>query len=786
MGTRIMSSGTERVYAAAKRWVDVALRTDGSLFTPDKQIWTSQWSAELHRRFLNNPDENKGSFLDKLQRQLEGSPPEVYQLVGEVLYVHFLIVTTSSSAEEQKRIYTVLQWSQSPVEIPSDLVDALTPGIANPGTGFHTYRPYQVGLLIEFVEQWKEKDPGERERLLDDPWAFKDFLMGVQLHSRLLRGNQNTPRIQRQALLHLTYPDTFEAIVNSDHKDKIAKTFETSTTEATQDVDKKLEQIRTALETKHVGGDHFFYQPVIRARWDDQYAPDLWGEFVRRARAHVGSGRLASDEVDYKLEIGRKLAEARESVLAGVEGWVSMVKAGIAGNLIHPIEQSKFRNWIDESPDDALLGLQAMWVGDDASVDERVRDLVGLMPRSVSSGPGTRTTLMSVLLMGLDVEQYPPFRVTVFDEAYGRTGYPLPESGVDEAGLYDHALNFLDRLIEEASARELMINNRLEAQSLVWSILRARDEDPPVEKNGTSLAIEDPWSNHKIAELAEDILWETDDLQKIVYGLKDKGQVIFQGPPGTGKTYVAKRIAEWCKMHGGDYQIVQFHPSYSYENFVEGFRPTLSEGGRAGFTLTNGPLRRITKKAEDNPDATFILVIDEVNRGNVAKILGELYFLLEYRNEEVGLQYSGEGFSLPENLWFIGTMNTTDRSIALVDAALRRRFYFFGFFPDEAPIQGLLDRWLDKHNQGAKWVTRLVDSANEELGDRHLGIGPSHFMKKDLPLNERRVRFIWEQAVIPYIEEHCFGDEEKLKRFGFDRLMGNPEEAQIESSVQGE
>ena len=85
-------------------------------------------------------------------------------------------------------------------------------------------------------------------------------------------------------------------------------------------------------------------------------------------------------------------------------------------------------------------------------------------------------------------------------------------------------------------------------------------------------------------------------------------------------------------------------------------------------------------------------MIDEINRGNVAKVLGELYFLLEYRDEELELQYSHEPFSLPKNLWFIGTMNTTDRSIALVDAALRRRFYFFGFFPDKPPIKGLLDR----------------------------------------------------------------------------------------------
>ena len=116
--------------------------------------------------------------------------------------------------------------------------------------------------------------------------------------------------------------------------------------------------------------------------------------------------------------------------------------------------------------------------------------------------------------------------------------------------------------------------------------------------------------------------------------------------------------------------------------------PTLTEGGQAGFTLTRGPLRRLAEKAKANPEATFVLVIDEINRGNVAKVLGELYFLLEYRNHEVALQYSGEGFSLPGNLWFIGTMNTTDRSITLVDAALRRRFYFFGFFPD-GPLSGV-------------------------------------------------------------------------------------------------
>ena len=775
MGSRIMGGGAERVYSAAGTWVEQVLRTDGSLFTPGKSIWSSRWLGELHQRFLNHPDESSASFEDKLQAQLKGSQPEAYQLMGETLFFYFLIVSTKNSTHEQQVIDRVLSWSPSPVSIPPDLVAGLTPGIVNPGQNFHSGRPFQLGFLIEFVERWKEKGPDEQHQLLTDPWEFRDFARGLEFRSELLKVPSNRPRAQREALLHLVFPDTFEAIVSVDHKEKIAKSFEKFGTEPQENDDRRLEQIRPKLEAQHGSSDHLFYKPEVRALWDEGYQVKPWDEFVGHARNYMETGSLDSDENDYKVEMGRKLSAARDAVLTGADGWGNLVKRGIAGNLIHPIEQSKFRNWIDRSPQEALVALRALWTEDDAYVGKRIRDFSDLMPRQVSSGSGVRTTAASVLLMGLDVEQYPPFRVTVFADACQRTGYALPEPQADEAALYEHALGFLDQFIEEALVRGLTLRHRLDAQSLVWGILRSRSEG--------SLELEDPqgcedplvsradlWSPPDIELLANELLWDHRGLQKIIDGLKDKRQVIFQGPPGTGKTYVAKRIAEWCHEHGGEFEIVQFHPSYSYEDFVEGFRPTLTGGGQAGFKLIDGPLRRIAEKAENNPDSTFILVIDEINRGNVAKVLGELYFLLEYRNDKVSLQYSGEKFSLPENLWFIGTMNTTDRSIALVDAALRRRFYFFGFFPDEPPVQGMLERWLEVNNPEAKWVAGLVDLANRKLSDRHLGIGPSYFMRKDPPLDENRVRFIWEQAVIPYIEEQCFGDENKLKEFAYDRL----------------
>ena len=565
MGTRVDDHGSEKVYDAAAKWVEAALRTDGSLFAPGESIWSSTYLEELHQRFLDHPDESNATFLEKLEAQLEGSPPEVYQLMGELLFFHFLIVSTKSSSAEQRVINRVLGWSPTPAAIPEELVAALTPGLVNPGMGFHAGRPFQVGYLVEFVEHWKELGLDEEHRLLDRPWEFRDFAVGLEFRSELLKGARNRPRTQREALLHLVFPDTFEPIVSVDHKESIAKSFANLAADPEEDVDRRLAQIRPAVEAEYGYGDSSFlsfYSPELRARWGDNYTPD---------------------------------------------------------------------------------------------------------------------------------------------------------------------------------------------------------PDPPVPTC-------DPWSPADIEVLARELLWEGSGLQKIIDGLKDKGQAIFQGPPGTGKTYVAKRIAEWCRNRGGDFEIVQFHPSYSYEDFVEGFRPTLSDTGQAGFKLKDGPLRRIAAKATENPDATFVLVIDEINRGNVAKVLGELYFLLEYRNESVSLQYSGDRFSLPENLWFIGTMNTTDRSIALVDAALRRRFYFFGFFPDEPPVRGLLSRWLEINQPDARWVAGLVELANRKLEDRHLGIGPSYFLNKDKTLNENRVRFIWEQAVIPYIEDQCFGDENKLKEFAYDRL----------------
>ena len=412
MGTRKIREGADRVYEAAQAWVDAALRSDSSLFTPGEAIWSSRWLKELREHFLDRPDVSGGKFLEKLQQQLDGRPPQVHLLMAEALYFHRLIVSTRDGTHKRRSIETVLGWSPSPVVIPAKLAQSLTPGIANPGQYFHVKRPNQVGFLIEFVEQWKELGASEQTRLLDDPWEFKDFVTGRELRSKTLMDEPNSYRTQREALLHLVFPDTFEAIVSSNHKHWIAGAFAKLVAEPAEDVDRRLAQIRPEIEARYGSGDDVYYRSEVRAVWDDRYSSDLWDKYVERAREYHDTGQLDAEEVEYKLEISSKLVAARSAVMDNADGWAELVKRGIGGNLVFSVEQKKFRDWIDESSDDARFALQMLWKGDEDQPSERIGSFCELLPAQASSGPGTRTTLASVLLMGLDVEQYPPFRVT--------------------------------------------------------------------------------------------------------------------------------------------------------------------------------------------------------------------------------------------------------------------------------------------------------------------------------------------------------------------------------------
>ena len=779
MGSRSTGEGAERVYAAAELWVEGALKADDSLFTPGVRIWSKENLGVLRENFIDMPPVPGASFYQNLEGQLEGSPPEIYQLMAEVLYVHLLFTWEGAMKGDSKRrrIDQILKWSGRSVTIPEERVNSLTPGIGHPGVAFIAQIHVQIGYLIDFANHWKEAPSNEREQSLRDPWAFKRS-MHFEIATTWLKHTDSFYSLQRGALLHLVFPDTFERVISATQKSQIVDTFAHLVVEPTEDIDHRLQQIRVRLEAEHGKGLDFYDDP-IHSMWNPVENQKAWEEFVSHARAFVEAGEVDSQENDYKIEIGRKLEQARIAVLTGASDWADLVKSGLSGNLIYPIQLAKLRDWITDSPDKALRSLQAMWTSDEVPVHERIRTFVELLPKSVIGGPGTRTTVASQFLMGLDVYRYPPFRITLFNDTYDHVGYQRPNKGADEAALYEHSLGFLDRFIEEASERGLDLRHRLDAQSLVWMILKG---DPPLEQPDRPIDPQPqpvPPSLPDLENLAAELLLPVGFLERIDTLVKEKKQVIFQGPPGTGKTYVAQELAACLAGSEERVTLVQFHPSYAYEDFVQGFRPTPTDSGQPGFVLRDGPLLIAAERARRDPEADHFLVIDEINRGNLAKVFGELYFLLEYRDRKMRLQYqaeSDEGFSLPKNLYIIGTMNTADRSIALVDLALRRRFYFVEFHPDDEPIKGLLRNWLQANASDMKWVADVIDLVNKKLeDDRHVAIGPSYFMGMDdkgnaVVRDEASVRRIWKHSVLPYIEEHLFGNLDSLDEWDLDKL----------------
>ena len=568
MGAKKTGDGAEQIYDAAKTWVVSALCSDDSLFTPGEPVWSRENLAELRRLFLDQPDTSGNGFYGKLEQQLAVASHQVYQLMAEALYVYYLSFWGMRADAKKERINRVLGWAPAQVLIPPKLGDALQPGFINIGAGAALI-DFQLATLLEFVEQWKDEHPDTQQDMLNDACSFKEFLFKLVGKSETLHNNEGKGQIEREILLHIVHPDTFEAMGRTGkYEVAFADRFARFVNEPTDDIDRKIQQIRCGVETE-LGRDFDFYDPDIKAVWQE----------------------------------GKSL----------------------------PISKHRGAKRID------------------------------------------------------------------------------------------------------------------------------------------------------FTALADELYLPVDFLEEVNALLIEKKQVIFQGPPGTGKTYVARKFAEHIAGSADRVRLVQFHPSYAYEDFIQGYRPDSTDDGQLRYELKNGPLMRsalaAARDAEEEPEAKHFLIIDEINRANLGKVFGELYYLLEYRGEGMELQYHGEDdepFALPENLYIIGTMNTADRSIALVDLALRRRFYFVEFHPAEPPIKDLLRRFLRAKSPGMEWVAEVVDKANGLLqeNERDAAIGPSHFMKEGL--TERDVRIRWEHSVMPYVRELLFGQESRLADFDLDKLSGRP------------
>ncbi|MFN8454698.1 MAG: AAA family ATPase [Anaerolineae bacterium] len=270
-------------------------------------------------------------------------------------------------------------------------------------------------------------------------------------------------------------------------------------------------------------------------------------------------------------------------------------------------------------------------------------------------------------------------------------------------------------------------------------------------------------SPYPLSQLAEDTSLDESELARWVRAIERKGQVILYGPPGTGKTFVAEKLAQHLTGGGdGFFELVQFHPAYAYEDFIQGIRPE-SQDGLLTYPLVPGRFLEFCGRAETRQN-TCVLIIDEINRANLSRVFGELMYLLEYRERAIPLAGGGM-FRIPANVRLIGTMNTADRSIALVDHALRRRFAFIALTPNYDLLRHF--HQTRQTNFPVEKLITLLKNLNGTIGDRHYEVGVTFFLRPNLTAE---IEDIWRMEIEPYLEEYFFDRPETVEEFRWAKL----------------
>ena len=415
-----------------------------------------------------------------------------------------------------------------------------------------------------------------------------------------------------------------------------------------------------------------------------------------------------------KWEIHQTFAQKALTSLNSYPIFIQEIEQVINENFIDPkdAEVNEFRTWLSNQVTDTGVSLN------DKTVTQKVNALKGIERR------------FDVSIFGeTDIEQLKQLKTVVLsDESYEKY-----------KAVSGSSIDYYIRFIESK---------------------------PTVQEN----------ESYTIDEFLSEVFIDRQELMRLISLLENKKNLILKGAPGVGKTFISKRLAHVMMGEKDETRIhmVQFHQSYSYEDFIEGFRPK-AEG--EGFELKQGPFVKFARKAARDPERDYFFIIDEINRGNMSKIFGELMMLIEVdkRGEQINLLYSNDKFSVPSNLYIIGMMNTADRSLALLDYALRRRFSFFEIKPafqnetfksyvNELNNPEALNRIIDE-------IKSLNNQIVEELGTG-FQIGHSYFVDDAYKVDTaNRVEEVIEYEIIPQLFEYWFDDEQKANDWA-QRLRG--------------
>ncbi|MCP4686715.1 MAG: EVE domain-containing protein [Desulfobacterales bacterium] len=798
---------------AAEHWRDNCLLSDGSIFT-GKSLWTVERIEQIDEYVPHHPEEEEGSFLDKLASQLADTAPEVKQLAAELIWVMLLCPSNIGGAKKKEAIKEI--WTLSEEPLPGDspwLQDACISGIGSAGPGYNTNRWREFVFIIRIMVAFKQLTPRERTALLEDRWALTKWLEPIP---------ECDVRQFRHMLLYLLFPDHFERIFSGADRRKIVTTFGKERPARVNamshlEIDKELAAIRLEQEKTYGLLDLDFYEPPLR---------DLWGEAKNAAWLFLWNPEywewesLAADRAATRegKTVTHRWSCSNRSAAVGDKAYLKRVGAspkGIVavGNIVTaPYEARHY----DE--DEAANG-KTRWVVDIAF--SRVQDPLKKDPFLTSGDLGDITVdqqSWSPQSSGIKIK---PKSAGILKKEWKRivesVADPSPAPiapGIEEATnliLYGPPgtgkTYQLNKLIERYTSK----NRRIDRKAwLAQQLLDVRWFD------AVFVALHDLGGKGKVSDIVNhefvDVkaramgrkkhvsatVWATlqthaaEESRTVGYKNRtaplvfDKSADSAWSLVGDWEEECAEQVALAKNLRQGPveasahrrYEFVTFHQAYSYEDFVEGIRPARDDDVEGpAFRIVPGVFQRIALKAKADPGQRYAIFIDEINRGNIAKIFGELITLIEpdkravyteagelISGMELTLPYSGDRFGAPKNLDLLGAMNTADRSIALLDTALRRRFTFRELTPDAGVISGSRgDGYVEDGEGGVINLRALLEAMNRRIRfilNRDMMLGHAYFINirdfsglKDVLLNQ----------VIPLLQEYFYEDWRRIQ-----------------------